>query len=70
MDHHVRDLLDEPLPSPAPRAEASRRSLAILAGAALPVGWLLLTLYLVLGFPQESWVLGTLIWGSLVPPSS
>lgn len=45
----------------------SLRPLVLFAAAALPAGWLLLTLYQVLGLPQEPFVLGTLVLGLVAP---
>lgn len=49
------------------QADPSLRPLVIFAAIAIPVGWLLLSAYQMLGLPQEPFVLGVLILGLVVP---
>lgn len=46
---------------------ASLRPLLVLGAIALPVGWLLLSIPLLLGLPPEPFVLGTLVFGMIIP---
>lgn len=47
--------------------QPSLRPLLVLGAVALPVGWLMLSIPLLLDLPPEPFVLGTLLFGMLIP---
>lgn len=47
--------------------DPSLRPLVLFVAIALPLGWLLLSAYQLLGLPQEPFVLGTLVFGLVTP---
>lgn len=53
-------------PAPTPRDDPSLRPLLVFAAITLPLGWVLLSAYQVLGLPQEPFALATTLLG-LVP---
>ncbi|WP_122263815.1 CPBP family intramembrane glutamic endopeptidase [Ornithinimicrobium cerasi] len=59
--------LPAPRTSDRPPDDPSRRPLVLFAAIALPLGWLLLSGYQLLDLPQEPFVLGTLLFGLVVP---